>query len=101
MCVVIVDDEQDVRELVAHVLEDEGYQVLSFAHPLPVTSLKDTDERPHLFLVDIMMPQMNGISLAARLTNEGFEQTPKIAMSAYPYMMKLAQDAILFDAGFN
>lgn len=98
MCIVVVDDEPELRELVRHVLEDEGYQVLAFAHPLPVTRVREREERPRLFLVDIMLPDMNGIVLAARLKDEGFAATPKIAMSASRQMIDQATASHLFDA---
>lgn len=98
MCIVVVDDEPDLRDLVSHVLEDEGYEVLSFSHPVPVTRLNQTDERPDLFIIDIMLPDMNGIALAARLKDEGFSETPKIAMSASRDMLQVADESNLFDA---
>ena len=98
MCIVVVDDEPDLRQIVTHVLEDEGYRVLSFAHPVPVTRLWETDERPNLFLIDIMLPEMSGITLAARLKDGGFEAIPKIAMSASPRMIQVAKESQLFDA---
>ena len=96
MCIVVVDDEPELRELVSQVLIDEGYEVLSFAHPVPVTELSDANGRPHVFLLDIMLPEMNGIALAARLKDEGFEATPKIAMSASPQMIRVARESQLF-----
>lgn len=98
VCIVVVDDEPELRDLVSSVLEDEGYEVLSFAHPLPVTTLNRTDEHPDLFIIDIMLPDMNGIALAARLKDEGFFATPKIAMSASRDMLHVAEESNLFDA---
>lgn len=98
MCIVVVEDDTELRELVTQVLEDEGYKVLSFSHPVPVTKLTDSEDRPQLFLVDVMLPEVNGISLAARLMGAGFETTPKIAMSASQYMLRVAKDSNLFDA---
>lgn len=101
MCIVVVDDENELRELMSHVLEDEGYRVVSFAHPVPVTRLQETDERPHLFLIDIMLPEMSGIELAQRLDEEGFATTPKIAMSASEQCVRRARDSHLFDAAID
>lgn len=98
MCIVVVDDERELRELMSHVLEDEGYRVVSFAHPVPVTRLQETDERPHLFLIDIMLPDMDGIQLAERLTAGGFDSTPMIAMSASQHCVSEAAASRLFEA---
>jgi CheY-like chemotaxis protein len=96
VCIVVVDDEPELRELVSNVLEDEGYQVVSFAHPVPVTRLQDGDERPDLFLIDIMLPEMTGIELANRLAAVGFAATPKIAMSASRQCLRDARASALF-----
>jgi CheY-like chemotaxis protein len=101
VCIVVVDDERELRELMSNVLEDEGYRVVSFAHPVPVTRLQDSQERPNLFLIDIMLPEMNGIELARRLTAEGFDGTPKIAMSASHQCVREARDSHLFEAAIE
>ena len=101
MCIVVVEDEPDVRDVLCQVLEDEGYEVVSFDHPGPVTGLKDTDEQPDLFLLDIMLPDMNGIALAARLRDDGFDETPKVAMSASREMLRAAEESDLFDAAMS
>jgi DNA-binding response OmpR family regulator len=101
MCIVVVDDEPELRDLVSDVLADEGYEVLSFAHPAPVSRLNQTDVHPDLFIIDIMLPDMNGIALAARLREEGFVETPKIAMSASREMLHAASESDLFDAALS
>ncbi len=98
MCIVVVDDERELRELMSNVLEDEGYRVVSFSHPVPVTHLQETEERPHLFLIDIMLPDMNGIQLAERLASDGFGSTPMIAMSASRRCVNEAEASKLFHA---
>lgn len=98
MCIVVVDDVAELRELVSSILEDEGYEVRSFAHPVPVTQLDQGDECPELFIIDIMLPDMNGIALAACLKDDGFPETPKIAMSASRHMLQVAEESNLFTA---
>jgi CheY-like chemotaxis protein len=101
MCIVVVEDEADVQEVVRVVLEDEGYRVLAFAHPDPVTHLDETEEHPDLFLIDVMLPEMSGIELARRLTNAGFDATPKIAMSASREHVIEATRSQLFEAALS
>ena len=64
LVIVVVNDEHDIRESICWLLEDEGYEVRTFAHPVPVRALQMMDEQPQLFVLDIMLPQMNGIALA-------------------------------------
>ena len=69
--VVIVDDDESIRELVADVLETENFKVIKCA---------DTDEgykrilksKPDLVILDVKMPQIGGIELC-RLLRENIE----------------------------
>lgn len=101
MCIVVVDDEPELLELLRGVLQSEGYEVLSFTRPSPVTTLKETAEHPDVFLIDLMLPEMDGIALAARLKDEGFETTPKIAMSASREWLRAAEESHLFQLTLN
>ncbi|GAC1473468.1 MAG: hypothetical protein PVSMB7_27490 [Chloroflexota bacterium] len=96
--IVVVDDEPDVRDMVCALLEDEGYFVLCLSHPVQATTLYAANPRPRLFLLDIMLPDMNGIMLAERLASNGFAETPKIAMSASAQMLRMAEQSNLFHA---
>jgi two-component system phosphate regulon response regulator OmpR len=96
MCIVVVDDEPELLDLVSSILEEEGYRVLAFGHPGSALQLRQAEERPALFLIDLMLPEMDGITLAARLS--GFETTPKIAMSASPSMLQRARESECFVA---
>jgi UDP-3-O-[3-hydroxymyristoyl] N-acetylglucosamine deacetylase len=60
--ILIVDDEDDVRESVREVLSDEGYRVLDTPDGTQVIDLIEA-ERPGLVLLDIWMPQIDGIRL--------------------------------------
>jgi len=98
MSIVLVDNEPELLELVRDVLEGAGYEVLPFARPIPVTKLRVREVQLDLFLVDIMLPDINGIALAARLKDEGFGKTPKVAMSASRRMIQVAKESRLFAA---
>jgi UDP-3-O-acyl N-acetylglucosamine deacetylase len=60
--ILIVDDEAPVRESVREVLSDEGYRVVDTADVTRVLELID-EEKPGLILLDIWMPQADGIGL--------------------------------------
>jgi UDP-3-O-acyl N-acetylglucosamine deacetylase len=60
--ILIVDDEDKVRESVKEVLSDEGYRVVDTADGARVMELIE-QEKPRLILLDIWMPQIDGIGL--------------------------------------
>jgi len=64
--ILLVEDEDAVRELVQRVLEGAGYNVLSAARPSDAQRLA-IDERIHLLLTDVVMPEMSGYDLAVRI----------------------------------
>ena len=59
--VLIVDDEPDVRDAIAGVLDDQGYATVTARHGAEALSLLRAGEvRPDVILLDIMMPEMDG-----------------------------------------
>ena len=83
--VLVVDDEQDTRELVAEVLTTCGAEVVSVGS---ATQALDQMERQRFDLVisDIGMPDMNGYDLIRRIRQLGEEhggRTPAMALTAY------------------
>lgn len=83
--VLVIEDDHDIRVSVRSLLEDEGYRVLSVANGLAALSLLErTDELPHLILLDLMLPVMDGWHFAERLRlNPRFANIPVAIMSAY------------------
>ena len=67
--ILIVDDEDDVRESVREVLSDEGYRVVDTGDGTTVLRMID-EEKPGLVLLDIWMPQTDGIGLLKEIKNK-------------------------------
>jgi signal transduction histidine kinase/ActR/RegA family two-component response regulator len=66
--VLLVEDEDQVRQLVCDILSADGYRVLAAAGPLEALELaRDHHGSVDLLLADVVMPHMNGRELAARL----------------------------------
>ena len=70
--ILIVDDEESIRRSLAGALTDEGYQVLTAADGVSALELLET-ERPHLLLLDIWMPQMDGMEVLRRIKAEPYD----------------------------
>lgn len=60
--ILVVDDEPDVTELISYRLRKEGYDVQVINDPLMIMG-KAREFSPDLFLLDIMMPELDGIKI--------------------------------------
>ena len=58
--ILLVDDEPDILEIVGYNLSNEGYQVITAENGLEGVK-KAKKELPHLIILDVMMPEMDGI----------------------------------------
>ncbi len=80
--VLVVDDESGIRSLLAALLEDEGYEVVTAVDGPSAVTMAERHQ-PDLILLDVMMPGMNGRDVERRLREqEAFAETPIIFMSA-------------------
>ncbi len=70
--ILLVDDEADVLEFLGYNLKKEGYQVFTASNGRDAIA-KAQEVAPHLILLDVMMPQMDGMETCAALRRE--EQT--------------------------
>jgi two-component system, OmpR family, alkaline phosphatase synthesis response regulator PhoP len=72
---LIVDDEHDVREFLSYNLSREGYDVSTASDGLDAVE-KAISVRPHLIIMDVMMPRMDGIEACSEIrSREGLEST--------------------------
>ena len=80
--ILVVDDEPDIRQLVSEILEDEGYQVET-AENAKQAREKWSLRKPELVLLDIWMPDEDGISLLKTWQDSGNLCCPVIMMSGH------------------
>lgn len=59
--VLLVDDEEDILEFLGYNLRKEGFKVITAENGLQAVE-KATKELPHLIVMDVMMPEMDGIT---------------------------------------
>lgn len=68
--ILVVDDEDNVRKLVTHILAPCDYHFLEARQGEEALALSESFPGPiHLLITDIMMPVMNGRELASRLSS--------------------------------
>ena len=92
--ILAVDDDPDILKLVVFRLERSGYVVLQARDGEEALRLA-LERPPDLFVVDVMMPKMDGLELVRRLrAEEATSRTPIIMLTAR------AQDTDL-QAGFE
>jgi DNA-binding NtrC family response regulator len=80
--ILVVDDEPEIRRLVGEILEDEGYQVEMAENASTARELKKS-KNPSLILLDIWMPDTDGITLLKEWVSEEGALCPVIMMSGH------------------
>lgn len=64
--ILIVDDEPDILEILSYNLKNEGYQVITAENGVKAVK-KAKKHRPHLIVLDVMMPEMDGIEACEQI----------------------------------
>jgi CheY-like chemotaxis protein len=90
MGILVIDDDDDIREAVQEVLRAEGYDTDGAANgELARQMLENTKEPPRLILLDLMMPVMDGWDFLFWLDdNAELRKTPVAIMSAHPSIQR-------------
>lgn len=82
MCVLIAEDDPDIRDLVVDGLTAEGYHVLQASNGREALAVA-TREHPSLIVTDLMMPGMNGWELLRALrADPSLSDIPVVVASA-------------------
>lgn len=80
--ILLVDDEPDILEILSYNLSNEGYQIFTAENGKEGLELA-AQHLPHLIILDVMMPVMDGIETCERLRmNKRFENTVILFLSA-------------------
>ena len=80
--ILVVDDEVGIRELLSEILRDEGYQV-RLAENAGQARAQRSQARPDLVLLDIWMPDTDGITLLREWASSGLLTMPVVMMSGH------------------
>ncbi|MEZ4917543.1 MAG: response regulator transcription factor [Saprospiraceae bacterium] len=80
--ILIVDDEPDIIEFLQYNLKREGFEVISASDGKQGIQVAER-EKPDLILLDIMMPEIDGVETCRQLrSNKAFDQTPIAFLTA-------------------
>ena len=94
--ILLVDDEQDILEIVGYNLTQEGYQVVTAINGKEAVT-KAKKELPNLIILDVMMPEMDGIEAC-----ENIRKIPELENTIITFLTARAEDYSQlagFDAG--
>lgn len=80
--ILVVDDEMGIRELLNEILTDEGHTVYAAESAVQARTVRE-QMRPDLVLLDIWMPDTDGITLLKEWSNGGHLTMPVVMMSGH------------------
>ena len=81
--ILIVEDNEDSRELVMKVLKNKGYQIIEAIDGEEALSKAQTEE-PNLILMDISIPKIDGFEVTKKLKGmDEFKNIPIVALTAH------------------
>jgi two-component system nitrogen regulation response regulator NtrX len=80
--ILVVDDEPDIRFLLKDILEDEGYLVDVAEHARAANEIRRVSD-PDLVLLDIWMPEVDGVTLLKQWKSSGEDHCPVVMMSGH------------------
>ncbi len=92
--ILLVDDEPDILEILSYPLKNQGFQVHTANNGLEAINLAK-DIQPHLIVLDVMMPEMDGIEAC-----EIIRKDPKISNTLITLLSARGEDYSKI-AGFN
>ncbi|WP_026724446.1 response regulator transcription factor [Flavobacterium sasangense] len=94
--ILLVDDEQDILEIVGYNLSQEGYQIVTASNGKEAIA-KAKKEHPHLIIMDVMMPEMDGMEAC-----ENIRKIPELQDTIITFLTARSEDysqVAGFDAG--
>src|SRR5690606_25658805 len=94
--ILLVDDEQDILEIVGYNLSQEGYKILTAQNGKEAIT-KAKKEQPHLIIMDVMMPEMDGMEAC-----ENIRKIPELNDVIITFLTARSEDysqVAGFDAG--
>ncbi len=78
--VLIVDDEPEIRSLLAETVSDEGHTATLACDGRDALALWDDGLRPQLVIADLIMPHLSGVELAAAIQARSRPDMPAIVL---------------------
>jgi two-component system alkaline phosphatase synthesis response regulator PhoP len=84
--ILLVDDEPDILEIIGYNLSTEGYQVFTAENGVEAIS-QAKKHKPHLIVLDVMMPEMDGIEACEKIRN-----IPELSETVITFLTARSED---------
>jgi CheY-like chemotaxis protein len=95
--VLIVEDDVELRDMMAQLLAIEGYNTATVANGREALDYLHNGDRPHVILLDLMMPVMDGWEFRRRMQSDPeIADLPVIVLSALDHSRAKDVDAAAF-----
>lgn len=94
--ILLVDDDPDILEIISYNLKNEGYNVITAENGLEAVKTAK-NKKPHLIILDVMMPEMDGIEAC-----EQIRKIPEVKDTVITFLTARGEDysqVAGFDAG--
>jgi CheY-like chemotaxis protein len=78
--VLVVDDDASDRQVVERTLAARGYPVQAAANGREALARIDAEGAPHLVLLDLMMPEMDGAQFLSALRDRGVREAVRVVL---------------------
>jgi len=89
--ILVIEDDEDIRELLTVLLEAEGYRVIVAADGLQARDTLRTAEPPAVIILDWMMPRVDGEEFLTQLRAGPLADTPVVVLSGNEAAQQKAQ----------
>lgn len=84
--ILLVDDEPDILEIIGYNLSQEGYQIYTATNGIEAIA-KAKKELPHLIVMDVMMPEMDGME-----ATEQMRQIPELSQTVITFLTARSEE---------
>lgn len=84
--ILLVDDEPDILEIVGYNLEKEGFEIITAKNGIEAVK-KAERELPHLIIMDVMMPEMDGMEACERI-----RKNPELSKTVVAFLTARSED---------
>lgn len=93
--VLVVDDEPEIRDMIAELLTHHGVEVRTASGGAEALEILSGPEPPDAIILDLMMPCVSGLHVLAAMRSRGtLQRVPRVIVSAMPVPAHVAADPL-------